>query len=46
MKRKKHKAFRILHLQTYFLVGAKCVRATYTDLGERVGVLNEYVSTM
>ena len=27
-------------------VGAKCVRATYSDLGERVGVLNEYVSTM
>ena len=26
--------------------GAKCVRATYTDEGERVGVFNEQVSTM
>jgi hypothetical protein len=27
-------------------VGGKCVRATYTDEGEEVGVQNEYVSVM
>jgi len=32
--------------QDLTVVGARCVRATYTDLGERVGVLNEYVSTI
>ena len=27
-----------------FQVGGKCVRATYTDEGDQVGVLNEFVS--
>merc|ERR1712013_762366 len=32
--------------QDVFAVGAKCVRATYTDQGETVGVKNEYVSPL
>ena len=36
-----------LHRHRYkfsFAVGGKCVRATYTDEGDEVGVFNEFVS--
>merc|ERR1712212_283132 len=32
--------------QDVFAVGAKCVRATYTEEGNTVGVMNEYVSPL
>ena len=30
--------------ETILLVGGKCVRATYTNEGDEVGVFNEFVS--
>ena len=43
--------YTFFHIKPYlvifsFQVGAKCVRATYTDQGETVGVKNEYVSPL
>jgi len=32
--------------QDILAVGSKCVRATYTDQGDTIGVLNEYVSVL
>lgn len=32
--------------QDILAVGSKCVRATYTDQGDTIGVLNEYVSVI
>ena len=31
-------------MNTIMLVGGKCVRATYTNEGDEVGVFNEFVS--
>ena len=36
----------IVNLHISFSVGAKCVRATYTEEGDIVGVKNEYVSPL
>merc|ERR1719383_568846 len=30
----------------FYQIGSSCVRATYTDEGNKVGVFNEYVSTI
>ena len=30
----------------WFQIGARCVKATYTDEGDKVGVLNEAVNLM
>ena len=30
----------------FYDIGARCIRATYTDEGDKIGVLNEAVNSM